>query len=226
MTGVLLSRKQYVASDWHLGYEYTNYDKILEFLDLVESKADNLILVGDTFDLWRYPISQMEYSNTGQCLRRLKEVADKLPVTIIPGNHDYNLKRRWPKLESDYNVTIQDDFAYEGIYYTHGWQFDILQRRYSWAYTWLTTKFPWIYQRFFKKPSRMGLPKADGMTEQIEAVHLEAAKYMQDNEYDFICMGHTHRPGAWPYVIDVGDFVDSCSYGVIETGEKPVVRYI
>ena len=217
---------QYVASDWHLGYEHTNYDKILRFLDLVEIDADSLVLVGDIFDLWRYPINQMQYDNAGRCLRRLKEVAAILPVTIIPGNHDYDLMRRWPKLERDYNVTIQDDFAYDGIYYTHGWKFDVVQRRYSWAYGWLTTRFPYLYQRFFKKPSRMGLPKSDQMNEQVNKIHLEAARYAQENGYDYVCMGHTHIPGVWPYVIDLGDFVDSCSYGIIEADEKPIVQYI
>lgn len=218
--------RRYVASDWHLGYEHTNYDKILQFLDVVENKADSLILVGDSVDLWRYPISQMQYNDTGECLRRLKEVAFELPVTIIPGNHDYGLKRRWPKIEQDSNITIRNDFVQNGIYYTHGWQFDVLQRRYSWAYIWLTTQFPYLYQRFFKKPSRMGLPKSDRMSEQVKHIHQKAARYAQKNKYDYVCMGHTHIPGVWPCVIDCGDFVDSCSYVVIETGKKPVVQYI
>ena len=218
--------RQYAASDLHLGYEHTNYDKILKFFDLVEIDADSLILVGDTFDLWRYPIDQMRYNDTGSCLSRLKEVASKLPVTIIPGNHDYDLKRRWPRLERDYNVTIQDDFAYDGIYYTHGWRFDVIQRRYSWAYGWLTTKFPYLYQRFFKKPSRMGLPRADNPSKEVMEIHKEASKYARVKEYDHVCMGHTHIPGIHGKVIDLGDFVDSCSYGIIEADKIPCIKYI
>ena len=217
---------QYVASDWHLGYEHTNYDKILVFLDIVEDKADGLVLVGDTFDLWRYPINQMTYGNVGRCLRRLKEVASKLPVTIILGNHDYDLKRRWPGLEKEYNITIRDDFVQDNIVYVHGWQFDVLQRKYSWAYAWLTTLFPYLYQRFFKKPSRMGLPRADSPSKEVMKIHRVASEYARVDGYDYVCMGHTHIPGIQSRVIDCGDFVDSCSYGVIEAGKKPIVQYI
>jgi len=221
--------KQYCASDLHLGYEHTNYDKVCKFLDITESKSDELILPGDTFDLWRHPISKIHESilpKFKEALNSLKEVANEIPVIIIPGNHDHDLSKIWnEKLRKDYNVIITNSFYQGNVYYTHGWQFDVEQRFGSFAYGWLVTSFPYIYQRFFKKPSRMGLPKNDTPYKLSIQIHKEAENFVIKNNLDYIVMGHTHIPKITEKVIDCGDFIDSCSYVIIEN-KKPTLHYI
>jgi len=51
--------KIYCASDMHIGYERTNYPKIEEFFNIAREDADELILCGDIFDLWRYPYDKI-----------------------------------------------------------------------------------------------------------------------------------------------------------------------
>lgn len=223
--------KTFCASDLHLGYEHTNYDKVCKFLDLAESKSDDLILCGDIFDLWRYPIAKIDETTMvgfKEALNSLKEVSKKIPIKIILGNHDYNLDKVWNKnLRKDYNVEIKNDITdYQGsIYFTHGWQFDVRQRLGSFAYGWLVTSFPYIYQKWFKKPSQMGLTKSDSPYKMSKRVHNEAEKFAIKNNLNYIVMGHTHIPTVLNHVIDCGDFIDSCSYVIIENKE-PKIKFI
>jgi hypothetical protein len=57
--------KIYCASDLHIGYENANYPKIEEFFDIVKDNADELILCGDVFDLWRCPFELIKKAPIG-----------------------------------------------------------------------------------------------------------------------------------------------------------------
>lgn len=221
--------EQICASDLHLGFEQTNYDKICKMFNIAESKADELILCGDTFDLWRYPVSKIDETTMvgfENALISLKETANEIPVKIIQGNHDYNLQKVWDnKLRVYYNVEISDSFYQGNIYFTHGWEFDITQRMCSFTYKWLVEKFPYIYQRFFKKPSQMGIPREDATCFLSEKVHIEAEEFALKNKLKYVIMGHTHIPMMFRHVVDCGDFVDSCSYVTI-SNKKPKIKFI
>ena len=214
--------KQICASDLHLGYEHTNYNKVCKLFDIAESESDEFILCGDTFDLWRYPVSKIDKTTMvgfKEVLNLLKEVSKEMTVKIIPGNHDYNLQKVWKDLRKDYNVEITNNFYQGDIYFTHGWEFDVQQRLGSFAYSWLTNSFPYIYQRFFKKPSRMGLVRNDIPYEMSVKVHVEAEKFAIKNNLKYVILGHTHIPIVFNRVVDCGDFVDSCSYITLEDKE-------
>ena len=219
--------KQFCASDLHLGYEHTNYNKVCKFLDIAKSESDELILCGDTFDLWRYPVKNISKTTMvgfKESLNLLKETANEIPTKIIPGNHDYNLQKVWKSLRKEYNVEITDSFYQGNIYYTHGWQFDVEQRFGSFAYGWLVTQFPYIYQRFFKKPSEI-IQKNDIPSKLNIQIHQEAEEFVIKNDFDYVIMGHTHIPTISEKVVDCGDFVDSCSYVTIEN-KKPKLEFI
>lgn len=221
--------KQFCASDMHIGYEYTNYDKVCKFLDLTKNKADKLILCGDTFDLWRYPVDRISIETMldfTEVLNCLKETAKEIPVCIIPGNHDYNLSDAWKNYKHEYPVTISNSFSHNFFYYTHGWEFDIKQRMFSFVYSHLIERFPYLYQRFFKKPAQMGRPKDDDVSFLINKINLEAREFAVENHLKYVIMGHTHVPGIFDKVINCGDFIDSCSYVVIDNQDKPKLQFI
>jgi len=222
--------KIYCASDMHIGYENSNYLKIKEFFDIVNENADGLILCGDIFDLWRYPYHKIlntvkpDFKNV---MSHLKQTAAEVPTTIIPGNHDYNLMKLWKNYD-EYNVSIADPFEKEGIYFCHGWKFDIIQRFGSFAYAWLVYKFPSIYQRFFKKPSQI-LSQVISLKDKPNplsiAIHNEAEQYALNHNLNHVVMGHTHIPVIQDHVIDCGDFVDSTSYVILDNG-VPELKYL
>ena len=218
--------KIYCASDLHIGYEHANHDKILSFFDIVEEQADKLILCGDIFDLWRYPYDKILNTVKPDFLKvmsHLKQTAAKVPTIIIPGNHDYNLMALWEDYR-DYNVSLADSIEKDGIYYIHGWKFDVIQRFLSFLYRWLVFKFPYIYQRFFKKPSQILSPN-DVQSPLTITIHNEADQYAVIHNLNYVVMGHTHKPIIRDHVIDCGDFIGSTSY-VILTDGMPELKFI
>jgi UDP-2,3-diacylglucosamine pyrophosphatase LpxH len=58
--------KIYCASDFHIGYKNSNYTKIKEFFELVIENADELVLCGDVFDLWRCPVELIKNPGTDE----------------------------------------------------------------------------------------------------------------------------------------------------------------
>lgn len=219
--------KIYAASDMHIGYEKANHEKIMKFFVGASIKADIVILDGDTFDLWRTPYRKMLFDIKPQFLDvmdALQQTAKKTKVIIIPGNHDYNLNQLWG-LHKGYNVNIMEDIPLGSLVFTHGWQFDVMQRFGSFGYGWLVNRFPYLYQRYFKGPSQIVNRRSDIRSKRVRKIHNQASYYASIHKFEYIIMGHTHVPGIHGNVIDCGDFIDSCSYVEIDNG-KPEIKYL
>ncbi len=91
------------TSDWHLGQELHGFDRGVEhdaFLDwlasqLVELKADALIVSGDVYDAVNPPISAQQ--RLYQFVRRVLVESPHLQVVLIGGNHDSAARLELPK---------------------------------------------------------------------------------------------------------------------------------
>ena len=210
----------YAASDLHIGYENTRYDKINNFLNIVYNNADELILIGDTFDLWRSNWSQI-FDEHEDIILKLVKISNKIPVTIVRGNHDYNFSNSFLK-NLIHNIKIVDKLENEKNIFIHGWQFDIQQRIGSIFYKQIVEYFPILYQLFFRKPSQI-FKKNDGESEHTMKIHNEAKQFSIKKNKSII-MGHTHIPLLSENIIDCGDFVDSCSYVTI--GNDIKIHYL
>ncbi|MCI5150798.1 MAG: hypothetical protein D3916_15690 [Candidatus Electrothrix sp. MAN1_4] len=104
--GSMSKNKTVVISDVHLSNGSNNYSwfkddtKLKGFLNEIAERADikELVLLGDIFDLWLYPIDEIpwtaeqiiqHWSGSNSVVSALKKCADKLPdVYYINGNHD------------------------------------------------------------------------------------------------------------------------------------------
>ena len=212
----------------HIGYEKANHTKILQFFNRAILNSDLVILNGDTFDLWRTPYHRILFNIRPQfrdVMDAIRRTADKVPVAIIPGNHDFNLKKVWGD-HKEYNIHIVNrSLQRDSFYFTHGWQFDIQQRFGSIAYRWLVYRFPHIYQRYFKGPPQIMNRRSNTRTKQVKNIHAQANKYALIHHKQYIIIGHTHVPGIYNNVVDCGDFIDSCSYVEINN-TKPEIKYI
>ncbi len=197
--------KIYCASDLHIGYEQANYPKIEKFFDIVKEKADELILCGDVLDLWRCDFKTIKKERKST-YKALLSVAREVPTTIIWGNHDYEL---WKKVRLPMRIT--DDFVSDNIFFCHGWRFDVEQRFGNFLYGSLIEKFPYLYQKLFKKPSE--ITKEENKYNALsQKVHENAKKLMQKLELTYLVMGHTHDPLEDGKLFDCGDMIDSLSY--------------
>jgi UDP-2,3-diacylglucosamine pyrophosphatase LpxH len=214
--------KIYCASDLHIGFELANYKKIIEFFKLVEEDADKLILCGDILDLWRCPIEKIRTDKKmKKVFSELCSLSDNLDITYVWGNHDYKVAKKWKEANDLFKIT--DEFTGDdGIYYCHGWRFDLRQRLGYFLYGWLVNRFPYLYQAFFKTPIEIkNQVKRYNLLNKL--VHDEAKLFIKQEKAKYLIMGHTHSTYGKGKLYDCGDMVDSLSYVVIENG-KPSLR--
>ena len=222
-------RTIFCASDLHIGHENASYAKISTLFKKAKREADVLYLLGDTFDLWRYPVDKINKGTMPlfeNIIQELKDLALSIDVVIIPGNHDYNLEEYWTGYQ-EFDIKITDQVVDNNILFTHGWQFDVEQRLGSFAYAWLIEIFPYIYQRFFNKLPHSPVPVRDANieTKMSKRVHDEARKYASEKKFDRIVVGHTHVPFMSPFLIDCGDFVTNNTF-IVFKDNIPVLRFL
>ncbi|MDI6860333.1 MAG: metallophosphoesterase [Methanocellales archaeon] len=205
--------KTYCISDTHIGFEHSHYKAIARLLKKARKDADELILCGDILDLWRCPLPKIKkdplYSEAYfDLLNTMKEV----PSIYIRGNHDIYIQK------TGFPFPTVGKMMEDGIYYTHGWEFDLMQRLGSPLYYWLVTHFPYLYQKFFRTPSQIRTEE-DPYNRLVGAIHAEARIFAEKRGYDKIVIGHTHQPFMGDHIVyDCGDLIDSLSYLIIEDG--------
>ena len=222
-------RTIFCASDLHIGYDFANYAKMHTLFKKARREADVLYLLGDTFDLWRYPVDKINNYTMPMfesIIQELKDLAQSIDVVIVPGNHDYNLEEYWTGYQ-EFGIKVTDQFVDNNILFTHGWQFDVQQRLGSFAYAWLVEVFPYIYQKYFRKLSHSTVPVRSAYieTKMSKRVHDEAREYARKKGYDRIVVGHTHVPFMSPFLIDCGDFITNNTYVVFED-KTPTLRFL
>lgn len=206
----------YSSSDWHLGNEEANYPKIHSFLKLAREKADRIVLCGDILDLWvNYYSAITSQEPMKSCYDDLIQTSKEIPVVYIRGNHDYNVKIP--------GLNIVDNYLQDGIYFTHGHQFDGVQFLGYPFYNSIAEYFPSIYQRFFRTPFET-ISENNLYTEQVRVIEEVATRFMEKKGYKGLVFGHTHFPKIKGGFVNCGDFVDSCSYAVIEEGIPSLKR--
>jgi UDP-2,3-diacylglucosamine pyrophosphatase LpxH len=119
-----------VAGDVHLGAANANVDAFNGFLDDLSgehSDLTELVLLGDVWDLIRRDPFGCAWETTGT-IRRLRRLAERVPVRLVVGNHDSYLRA----LDvSRYRIDIRDEYVLSqggtSIRFCHGHAFDRFQ---------------------------------------------------------------------------------------------------
>ena len=206
--------KQYLCSDLHIGLENSDIPKIIEFFNLVQRDADELIIVGDCLDTW---INTFENITTQEPYKiaydKLIETASKVQTTIICGNHDYNIGQ----FIKDPNIIITNGFTRDNIRYEHGHIYDLPQVIASPLFEWIILLFPYIYQRFFKGPSQI-IDNSPEYHDRCVRYHNRIREVIADKDYSYFVCGHSHDGLIDDRLLDCGDFVLNATYIVLENG--------
>ncbi len=117
--------KVLVAADLHLGLEHelrlcgicipSQTDKILERLlaALEEIKPDRLLLLGDV----KHNVPRTSWQEKREVPRFLESLASRVPVDIVPGNHDVDLADMAPM---GVRIRPSSGFVRDGVCYFHG----------------------------------------------------------------------------------------------------------
>ena len=117
-------------SDLHMGDgsrtdDFHRDKELLKFLEFVEREAEELVVVGDLFELWQAKLDKILFKHI-DVVNKLLTLRKKLKVTYVIGNHDYIPFARLVKA----NVGIQIEYRDEenGIVAEHGNRYDVFNR--------------------------------------------------------------------------------------------------
>ena len=139
-----MPREYFFISDLHIGGDGALHncdfeDELIEFLRSLENEQDaELIINGDAFGLWEFTtlkgVEKLEalIEQQSRLFEQLKKTGSKIPITLMPGNHDYELAC-YPEFVDrlkEYNlnlvpeVSMTREVAGRKIWIEHGQQHD------------------------------------------------------------------------------------------------------
>ncbi len=80
------------VSDVHLGIEYSNRSKFIDFIDNLGDDVDHLVLLGDILEFWRRDPVGVLLENI-DIIQKLMSLEPEMKVSYVIGNHDFHLIR-------------------------------------------------------------------------------------------------------------------------------------
>lgn len=206
-----------MISDVHIGYEKSNREDFLRFLDeLKEEKIDQFVLVGDIFDFWRRNSIKAIVENQDIIAKFGELNADKINYVI--GNHDYYILEWYRKYIDSYPFSVSKNLRLtengNNFYFTHGYEMEILvnydlnldtYEKFASDMCWNSDERGsflskvWDTFRSISKEEVDELKVKPSKRKDMENLHAFAtspAKYMFSGLYgdETLIFGHTHMP--------------------------------
>jgi len=229
----------YFMSDVHLGMKHYPYkkqqeDMVISFFDkLIAEKAKELFIVGDFFDSW-IEYRQVVPKGFYRIFSKLYDLVNaNVKITYLTGNHDF---WRGTYLYDEFGIEMVDTriertidgkkfFIHHGdglAYKDTGYKImkKILRNRVSqFLYSWI---HPDLGLRLAKSTSSRSRDYTSMKDYSAKDGLKDAALEKIKEGYDFVIMGHRHRPlflkeGKGVY-INLGDWMRTFSYGVFTDG--------
>ncbi|MCQ9208123.1 MAG: UDP-2,3-diacylglucosamine diphosphatase [Omnitrophica bacterium] len=117
-------------SDLHLGDgsrtdDFHRDGAFLKFLEFVEDQAQELIILGDLFELWQADLDRVMFRHS-KVVNKLLALKNKLKVSYVIGNHDYIPFIKFVNSNSGIFLEYRDSET--GIIAEHGHKYDIFNR--------------------------------------------------------------------------------------------------
>ena len=216
-----------IVSDLHLGAPARLPQADGELSYLLQEPWDQVILLGDVFDLWLRPMREILKEHP-TVIASLNSV--KCPVIFVPGNHD-SVFQGLDKLNKFQIMWPVHRFKSgdKWVAVAHGDAYDQLRGVKSWLGAWLgkivDTIAGWILgpgvsiQRKFRYSYA---ERGPGRASYVQPIMEKAAA---DLDGDIVVIGHTHVPIS-PEIIDgkvvvnCGDFgPEHMTYVVVDEGK-------
>jgi UDP-2,3-diacylglucosamine hydrolase len=235
-----LSGTVYFASDLHLGIPDYNDSlerekRFVRWLDLVQSDASAIFIVGDLFDFW-FEYRQVVPKGYVRVLGKLAALRDKgIPVYFFTGNHDQWMRDYFqhelgiPVFHEPQRVTIggkqfliaHGDGLGPG---DHGYKFlkTLFRGRFSrWLFGMLHPDIGvWLGKRWSKNNRLInGNDQAEFMGEEKEWLVQFARTILKTEPIDYFIFGHRHIVLEYQLTetskyINLGDWIKFNSYAV------------
>jgi len=231
--------KAFFISDIHLGAEndieeQKKINKLISFFNYINQPNNRLYIIGDLFDFWfeyKYAVPNRNYRILFQISKLIENNVD---VHFLPGNHDSWIKnflrdQVGMKIHPEIHTT---EIHSKKFYLFHG---DGISKK-DIGYRILKKIFRSRFNIFLYgllHPD-LGIPLARLMSSTSrkhtadlvlddEGDYLEFATNKFNKGFDFVIVGHSHRPKLEKIdqhiFLNLGDWINHFSYGMLESGE-------
>jgi UDP-2,3-diacylglucosamine pyrophosphatase LpxH len=221
--------KTLVLSDIHIGSKGCNTNAVLEILN---TKFDRLILVGDIIDGWLFKkYGSFTYEHT-KVIRKLLKISKNKEIIWISGNHDEFL-RKYSPLDLG-NIKIVDEYIEDGIWFCHGDLYDgVIKLHWLGVLGSMGYDLAIIIDRFLKR-----FNNKTSLSKYLKTKVKAAVSFMVDFENEMVrqaikrnchtvVCGHIHTPDDKQIenirYINTGDWIENTSYVIYNSDENKLV---
>lgn len=246
---ILMTKNIYFASDFHLGSpnhqeSRKREDRIIRWLNAIESSCSELFLMGDIFDFW-FEYREVIPKGFIRLQGKLASMTDAgIKIYFFKGNHDM-----WVK---DYFTTemgiavISDELIMErngkSFYLHHGdglgpgdEKYKLLRKVFrnpvcQWLFSIVPPSIGLGIANWWSGSSRLANKTEEAFHgEEFEWLAIYAKEQLQKQHYDFFVFGHRHLPleidlnGKSKYV-NLGEWINFNSYAVFD-GKELTLNY-
>lgn len=235
-----MSREIYFISDVHLGSvgpgadDHAKMERLKGIFDHLPTKDARLFILGDLFDFWfEYrTVVQIEHLEMIGLLRSLRDRG--MEIDLLVGNHDFWIgpflqKRLGIGIHRGPVVIEQDGRRF---YLAHGdglgrgdpgykvLKFLIRNPLTVWLFGLLHPDLGVPLARWFSRFSRRHLTRGK-YVDPSPLVEVAQKKFSEG--FDFVVLGHTHRPHRHQeesrVYLNLGDFMEHFTYGAYRDGQ-------
>jgi len=233
----------FFVSDAHLGFHEeprnsTIENRLLEFFSYVEKSGSGLYILGDLFDFW-FEYAHVFPGRHLNVLFSLKRLVDRnIPVHYIAGNHDFCIG---DFMAGRIGIQVHQEpmrFVMDGkrFFLAHG--DGIAKKDASYRIFKSVIRHPVSISLFRLLHPDLGFFIAQILSrvsrnhrpvKNRDAAYAAYAESLFREGFDFVLMGHIHRPqehrqGGRVYV-NTGDFMDSFTFAVYQDGQLNLKRW-
>ncbi|NOQ33735.1 MAG: hypothetical protein GQ567_06035 [Methanosarcinales archaeon] len=117
------------VSDVHLGIEYSNRSKFIDFIDNLGDDVDRLVLLGDILDFWRRDPVGVLLENI-DVIQKLMSLGPEINVSYVLGNHDFHLiqfTKSYFGSMFDLNYDLSLRYGETTYRFIHGYQLEYMR---------------------------------------------------------------------------------------------------
>lgn len=235
----------YFVSDIHLGFpnhkqSLVREKKLVEWLESIKEKTEELYLVGDIFDFW-FEYKKVVPRGFTRFLGKISEFTDSgIPVYFFTGNHDlwvFNYLNKEIGVEVLRKPVIRE-YSGKKFFIGHGDGLGPYDKKYKFLKTIFTGKFfQWCFHRFhpnfgisvahsWSRKSRNSKPDPEKTLKGIENewLVLYSKKILKEQEINYFIFGHRHIPIHYKLsenseFVNLGDWINNFTYAYFD-GEK------
>jgi len=243
--------KIYFISDFHLGApneikSLEREKKIVSWLEMVRSDANEIYLMGDVFDFW-FEYKHVVPKGFVRLLGKLAELADSgIRIHLFTGNHDMWAFDYLPKEIglTLYREPVRREFFGKKYLIGHGDGlgpgdngYKFIKRVFAnkfcqWLFRWLHPNIGVGIARYFSNKSRIATGNTEDqyLGDDKEWLFIYCSEILQKEHVDYFVFGHRHLPiekkiGDHSIYFNLGDWIKYDTYLVADESGVQLLKY-